>query len=343
MAEAERVLAGARLPEGQPPDPRHEPAARSLLRGARVHRRTMSISLGRRLEHDHGGLSAAEQERHQDGVDLVGPLQARKVRRTGIVSRRAPAIELARCAAMPCMSAMSSSPTITSVGQRTSPRRSLIGGSSTSCSSGSSPLWSSYERRIISRTLDAQRRVDVLGLAARPVDPLPQARLRGGLEIASLERLLLGAPARAGCVGPGPPGQSRCDQHEPVDEIGAQHRELERDAAAERGADDGRRAVEQRLDVTRVGEWLRAHRALPEPAQVGRQRRRIRRRPAQPLAAPTCGCRQCRRATTTRCSGRPPRSMAESCTSSTRYPQPPCLTTCRQLCWLDLYCARDRW
>ena len=69
------------------------------------------------------------------------------------VSSRASPIEAATCAAMPCMSAMSSSPTITSVGQRTSPSRSLIAGSRTASSSASSALWSSYERSIISRTL----------------------------------------------------------------------------------------------------------------------------------------------------------------------------------------------
>ena len=39
MVEAERVLARARMPEGQPPDPRHERRGGRLLRGARLHGR----------------------------------------------------------------------------------------------------------------------------------------------------------------------------------------------------------------------------------------------------------------------------------------------------------------
>ena len=101
------------------------------------------------------------------------------------VSSRAPPIEDATCAAMPCMSAMSSSPTITSVGQRTSPSRSLIGGSRTASSSASSALWSSYERRIISRTLAAELRVDARpahgaarrSTAAGSPRPPPRSRL----------------------------------------------------------------------------------------------------------------------------------------------------------------------
>ena len=113
--------------------------------------------------------------------------------------------------------------------------------------------------------------VDLVRRAARPVDPLPQARLGRPLEVAALERLFLGGPAGSRLIRPGPAGEPRCDEHEPLDEVGPEHRELERHATAERGADDDRRAVEQCLGVTCVGERLRPHRALPEPAQIGRK------------------------------------------------------------------------
>ena len=186
------------------------------------------------------------------------------------VSSRAPPIEPATWAAMPCMSAMSSSPTITSVGQRHVAEplvdRRLEDGLLVRLV-GALELVRAEHHLAHARP---QLLVDLVRRAARPVDPLPQARLGRRLEVAPLERLLLGGPAGAGLVRPGPAGQPRRDQHEPLDEIGPEHRELERDATAERGADDGRRAVEQRLGVARVGERLRPHRALPEPAQIGR-------------------------------------------------------------------------
>ena len=86
------------------------------------------------------------------------------------------------------------------------------------------------------------RGIDVLGLAPRPVDPRLQAHLDRRVEVACLERGLLLRPLRPQLLRPFVSGHARRDQDERGDELGPCERDLERDPASERHADQRRLA-----------------------------------------------------------------------------------------------------
>ena len=202
------------------------------------------------------------------------------------------------------MSDTSSSPTSTSVGQRISPSRSLIGGSSSSSSAPASPrglleLVGAKHHRAHRRP---QLRVDRLRGAAGAIDPQTQGRLGCRREVAAFDGRFLLGPASARLIGPLPARHARRDQDETLHELGSEHRQLECHPAAQRVADDSGRRVEQRLDIAHVRERRRLQLLLPEPPQIRCTAPDSRPREAPRPAAPTFGCPRSRHEAARRCS-----------------------------------------
>ena len=107
---------------------------------------------------------------------------------------------------------------------------------------------------------------------AAGVDPGAQVGLDRGVQVAGLERRVLGLGERAQLGRGLAAGQRGPGDHQPGDEVGARERQVERDQAAERGADHGcraeREAVEQLGEVPGGGVGLGQDRRAPEAAQV---------------------------------------------------------------------------
>ena len=132
-------------------------------------------------------------------------------------------------------------------------------------------------------------RVDVGGRAARPVDPHPQVELGRRVEVSARDGLVLGRAVRAHRLRPLEARQPGPDEDERAHELGPHDRELERDAAAERAADErgarDREPVEQRRDVDREAERRALDRRPPEAGQVATDER-VPARERGPLRLP---------------------------------------------------------
>ena len=99
-------------------------------------------------------------------------------------------------------------------------------------------------------------------------DPEVEVDLRRGVEVAGVDRRLLGGEVVAHLLRPVPGRQPGADEHEPRDELRVRERGAQRDRAAERVADERRRQVLG--DDVDERERLRRQRRLTPARQVGR-------------------------------------------------------------------------
>ena len=115
-----------------------------------------------------------------------------------------------------------------------------------------------------------------LGIGVRrAVEPEAQVELRRSIDVLGLEQLLLTLEERVHLRRPLVVGERRVGEDEPLDQLRTRQRQVERDEAAERGADERRgrgvAALEQLGDVAGVREALGAQLAAAVAAQVAAQ------------------------------------------------------------------------
>jgi hypothetical protein len=88
----------------------------------------------------------------------------------------------------------------------------------------------------------AHGRIDLRRVARRPVDPEAHVQLGRRIEVAAPDRRVLGGAEVTHRLRPFVVGQARPDEDERRDPLRRRQRDLERDPAAERRADQRRRA-----------------------------------------------------------------------------------------------------
>ena len=115
-------------------------------------------------------------------------------------------------------------------------------------------------------------RVDVFGLPPRAVDPGAQAHLDRSIDVSPLEGLHLRLVRRVHLRRPVVAGEAGAHEHESLDQLRASNRNLERDAASHRDADERRLLhallLEQLDQIAGVRVAPRPDRRAPEAAQV---------------------------------------------------------------------------
>ena len=237
--------------------------------------------------------AVAAGSRVAGGCSSSGPLEARQVAGAGdLLQAGTPGIQPASRSAIARMSGTSSAPTTTSVGTRISPSR---------------PGRDGWARSTLDLILDRQlqlvrtqrssprsaRRTVGRGVVCEPHPCLlPRRRLRASPRSSAASS---SAKPRRASSDHSQSAETGADEHEPLDQLGPGAGQLQRDAAAERAADDRGRPGQTRP--------RRSGRCRARPARAAARRTRqvgaITRCPAASSAS-TCGrphpaCRRSRR------------------------------------------------